>query len=57
MQGVPLVWLKWVIDAGCGLGEASTSSTSVLAVKTMERRKRGLESVRDIEDDACRASF
>ena len=38
---------------GCGLGEASTSSTSVVAVKRMERRKkRGMESVRDIEDDA-----
>ena len=37
---------------GCGLGEASTSSTSVLAVKRMEQRKRGMESVRDIEDDA-----
>ena len=45
------VWLQRVIYAGCGLGEASMSSTSVLAVKRMERRKRGMESVRDIEDD------
>ena len=36
----------------CGLGEASTGSTSVLVVKRMERRKRGMESIRDIEDDA-----
>ena len=40
-----------VIYEGCGLGEASTSSTSILMVK-MERRNRGMESIRDIEDDA-----
>ena len=38
-----------VIYEGCGLGEASTSSTSM--VKRMERRNRGMESIRDIEDD------
>ena len=37
---------------GCGLGEASTSSMSILMVKRMERRNRGIESIRDIEDDA-----
>ena len=46
------MWLKRVIYVGCGLGEASTSSMSVLAMKRIGRRKRGMESVRDIEDDA-----
>ena len=41
-----------VIYEGCGLGEASMSSTSILMVKRMERRNRGMESIRDIEDDA-----
>ena len=41
-----------VIYEGCGLGEASTSSTSILMVKRMERRNRGMKSILDIEDDA-----
>ena len=28
------------------------SSTSILLMKRMERRNRGMESIRDIEDDA-----
>ena len=28
------------------------SSTSILMVKRMERRNRGMESIQDIEDDA-----
>ena len=46
------MWLQLIIYVGCCLGEASTSSTSVLAVKRMEQRKRGMESVLDLEDDA-----
>ena len=37
---------------GMWLDEASMSSSSVLAVKRMEGRKRRMESIRDIEDDA-----
>ena len=37
---------------GCGLGEASTSSMSILMVKRMERRNKGMESIRDIRDYA-----
>ena len=36
---------------GSGLSEASTSSTSVQVVKGMERRKRGMESIQDIDND------
>ena len=35
MLGRTLVWFQ---REGCGLGEASTSSTSILMVKRMERR-------------------
>ena len=52
MLGRDLVWFQWVNLWGCGLGEASTSSTSILMVKRMERRNRGMESIRDTEDDA-----
>ena len=44
MLGRTLVWFQ---REGCGLGEASTSSTSILTVKRMERRNRGMESIRD----------
>ena len=42
----------WFQCEGCGLGEASTSSTSILMVKRIERRNRGMESIRDTKDDA-----
>ena len=42
----------FLVYEGCGLGEASMSRTSILMVKRMERRNRGMESIRDIEDDA-----
>ena len=58
MQGVALLWLQWIIYVGCGLGEASTSSTSVISGEEncpMEERNEERSSSR--HRGRCRASF